>query len=89
MDLCCYCGNRTIKGSGIWSNGINTAHLMCLRKYEYKIGECSICFENKNRFYNCNSCSNSICRDCDQQVNKCPYCREQRPVISKKTIFDL
>ena len=38
--------------------------------------ECPICFENKDEFYKCEICKESICRDCKQAWKKdCPYCR--------------
>ena len=38
--------------------------------------ECSICFENKNEFYFCKLCKESICTDCKKTWKKdCPYCR--------------
>ena len=38
--------------------------------------ECPICFENKNDFYLCEICKESICTDCKKTWKKdCPYCR--------------
>lgn len=38
--------------------------------------ECPICFENKDDFYNCDICKETICQDCKKAWEKdCPYCR--------------
>ena len=38
--------------------------------------ECPICFEQKDDFYNCEICKESICQNCKSIWKKdCPYCR--------------
>ena len=41
--------------------------------------ECEICcIEDKYVFIACDQCNKEICKECDSQVNKCPYCRYKR-----------
>lgn len=37
--------------------------------------DCDICYQNKNNWFSCKRCTNSICMDCRNQVTKCPFCR--------------
>ena len=39
--------------------------------------ECSICFENKENFYDLSCCVNNICMECFEKLHnpQCPFCR--------------
>ena len=53
--------------------------ICCFKKYP----ECSVCLDNKKKFYNCKLCTNAIvCYDCIESMlekslfGKCPICRQ-------------
>lgn len=42
-----------------------------------KVRECTICYENRETFKSCKTCTHEICCYCDEQLvdRRCPYCR--------------
>lgn len=37
--------------------------------------ECGICMEDRTEFRQCTTCRNKVCRSCNSQITRCPFCR--------------
>lgn len=37
--------------------------------------ECSICYNQSEKFFSCHSCGNKYCMECGLETIKCPFCR--------------
>lgn len=41
-----------------------------------ELNQCSICYEERFCFNACSNCFNLVCEDCNENINKCPFCRQ-------------
>lgn len=53
----------------------NIKELQCATEECSIAEECSICYSDKSDYFECPQCHNKHCMDCNEQVDKCPFCR--------------
>ena len=50
--------------------------------------ECDICYSKTNKKIKFDCCNNSMCTDCWDICEKCPFCRKQLPTLFEKLLND-
>ena len=52
-------------------------HLKKIEQLKLQKKECPICYEIHKDDYNiCKICKNNWCKNCNEKIIKCPFCRE-------------
>ena len=74
-DVClCICGEEVEEGN-IFEHLDTPKHIEWEIRNASTLSECLICYEDKSKFFLCETCLQKHCSTCHSHLKSCPFCR--------------
>jgi hypothetical protein len=68
-------------------NDLDNLNILNIKKFlelEMKVQDtCIVCLENSIELVSCQKCAASICRICEQKLDKCPICKKPHILVKR------